>query len=98
MEAIKNGSYRDQFPRLMEAVTDGSRYISHSLTAEIEVQRISRSQSFWNWAQGKGLVNMSAIYSFVEMCSMEWSCWSHDIESDVNGPRDVLCEVAYDDS
>ena len=33
MEAIKNGSYRDRFSRLMEAgipVTDGSRYISHT--------------------------------------------------------------------
>ena len=51
MEAIKNGSYRDQFPQLMEAgipVTGGSRYISHSFKAEIEVQNISQSQSFCN--------------------------------------------------
>ena len=36
MEAIKNGSYRDQFPWLMEAgipVTDGRRYISQHLPA-----------------------------------------------------------------
>ena len=33
-------------------------------------QPISRSRSFTNWSSGNGLVNMSAICSFVEICPM----------------------------